>query len=257
MLEVINIENILENNNDLSKRERYKRIMYNLACKYYEYYGNLEVPIDFKTDNGYEDNENGKYKLGIWTSSKRSTVDPDSEFGKDLLKIGMRFERKVLSWDDFYKYASIYYAFYKNLEVPVSFRTDNGYEYSPNGKIPLGRWITKQREKISPTSYKGQKLINIGMIWNTKVNRNFIINFCKSKNIDTHINRNILACISVQELVAKTNFLESFGLNLVDENGFFHELYSLSNQEIQRKYKITIEQLINDYYLYYSKKRAI
>ena len=32
--------------------------MYEYAKKYYEYYGNLEVPSSFKTNNGYEYDEN-------------------------------------------------------------------------------------------------------------------------------------------------------------------------------------------------------
>ena len=33
---------------------------YNLAKSYYEHYGNLEVPYNFKTINGYDYDENGK-----------------------------------------------------------------------------------------------------------------------------------------------------------------------------------------------------
>ena len=38
---------------------------YNLAKVYYETYGNLEIPVSFKTFNGKDYDENG-YALGIW-----------------------------------------------------------------------------------------------------------------------------------------------------------------------------------------------
>ena len=45
--------------------------MYEYAKKYYEHYGNLEVPQKFITNNGYEYAENGKIKLGKWIATRR------------------------------------------------------------------------------------------------------------------------------------------------------------------------------------------
>ena len=42
-----------------------------VAKKYYEYHGNLEIPVKFKTINGYEFNETG-INLGIWLASQRA-----------------------------------------------------------------------------------------------------------------------------------------------------------------------------------------
>ena len=43
---------------------------YNLAESYYKHHGNLEIPQNFKTTNGYEYNEEG-IKLGVWINNQR------------------------------------------------------------------------------------------------------------------------------------------------------------------------------------------
>ena len=45
--------------------------LYLLAEKYYEHYGNLEIPFHFKTTNGVDFDEDG-VKLGRWISEQRS-----------------------------------------------------------------------------------------------------------------------------------------------------------------------------------------
>ena len=60
----------------------------------YETYGNLNVHLDFKTNNGYEYDENGKIKLGQWVYKQRKTILPNSKEGELLQKIGMTFGRK-------------------------------------------------------------------------------------------------------------------------------------------------------------------
>ena len=124
---------------------------YALAKAYYEYYGNLEVPTDFKTTNGYEHDENG-IALGKWISTQRYAY---KEIGNgkiteeqiELLKqIGMRFEtnKNEEEWDKKYALAKAYYEHHGDLEVPTDFKTTNGYEHDENG-IALGKWISTQR----------------------------------------------------------------------------------------------------------------
>ena len=140
--------------------------MYELAKKYYEHYGNLVVPVRFKTTNGYEYDENG-YTLGIWISKQR-TAYKNRDIPKEeretaltpltnkqvemLEKIGMIFEIKYnykrYSWDDIYNLAKNYYNYYGNLDIPWNFTTINGYEYDETG-YNLGNWISNQR-----TAYK-------------------------------------------------------------------------------------------------------
>ena len=49
-----------------------------------------------------------------------------------------------------YEYAKIYYKHYKNLNMLVEFRTNDGYTYNENGKIQLGWWVYQQRRKVQP-----------------------------------------------------------------------------------------------------------
>ena len=142
--------------------------MYNYAKKYYEHYGNLEVPAKFKTNNGYEYDENGTINLGTWIFRQREKVIPESERGQKLSQIGMRFENKYLSWEEMYNYAKKYYEHYGNLEVPAKFKTNNGYVRSKDGIINLGYWISSQRQRTSLESKRGQKLLQIGMRFENK-----------------------------------------------------------------------------------------
>ena len=129
---------------------------YALAKAYYEYYGNLEVPTDFKTTNGYEHDENG-IALGKWISTQRYAYKgigngKITEEQIELLKqIGMRFEtnKNEEEWDKKYALAKAYYEHHGDLEVPTDFKTTNGYEHDENG-IALGKWISTQRY-----AYKG------------------------------------------------------------------------------------------------------
>ena len=56
--------------------------------------------------------------------------------------------RLASSWDRMYEYAHIYYEHRGDLEVPVRFKTNNGWEYAEDGKINLGAWIFSQRKKV-------------------------------------------------------------------------------------------------------------
>ena len=63
--------------------------MYEYAKIYYEHHGNLEAPQNFKTNNGYEYNEDGKINLGNWIRNRRAKTPQDSKEGRLLTKIGM------------------------------------------------------------------------------------------------------------------------------------------------------------------------
>ena len=70
--------------------------MYELAKSYYEHYDDLEVPKKFKTNNGYESDENGK-ALGQWIFRQRTSFAKGKmpEDRKELLEeVGMRFETR-------------------------------------------------------------------------------------------------------------------------------------------------------------------
>ena len=145
--------------------------MYEYAKIYYEHHDNLKVPFDFKTNNGWKEDKDGKINLGTWINSQKYRVDPNSERGKLLLAIKMRFERKNLSWEETYEYAKIYYEHHEDLKVPQGFKTNNGWEREEDGKINLGSWINTQKNayKTGDLSFERiSKLESIGMTWFTK-----------------------------------------------------------------------------------------
>ena len=143
---------------------------YEYARIYYEHHKSLEIPRTFKTNNGFEYDEEGKIKLGYWLSNQRQNTLLESERGQLLSQIGMRFERKIstLSWEEMYEYACIYYKHYGHLEVPVKFKTNNGWEEDELGKINLGTWISAQKQLYKNKGMSEEQIIlleNIGMKW--------------------------------------------------------------------------------------------
>ena len=147
--------------------------MYGYACIYYEHHKNLEIPHSFKTNNGFEYNEKGKINLGNWIFNQRQNTSLENERGQLLSQIGMRFEKKrsTLNWEEMYEYARVYYEHHNNLEVPRNFKTNNGFEYSEDGKINLGNWIFNKRKSTLSESEKGKLLSKIGMCFEKKISR--------------------------------------------------------------------------------------
>ena len=142
--------------------------MYEYAYKYYKHHGNLEVSQKFKTSNGFEYDDNGNIKLGMWITNQRMNEQPASERGKLLLSIGMRFERSTLSWKEMYEYARIYYEHHKSLEIPRNFKTNNGFEYDEKGSVNLGIWIASQKQLYQKKEMSEEQIIlleNIGIKW--------------------------------------------------------------------------------------------
>ena len=225
--------------------------MYEYAKKYYEHHGNLEVPKFFKTNDGYTRSDNGTINLGTWISTQRQKCNPESEHGQKLLSIGMRFENKrsTLSWDEMYEYAKIYYEHYGNLEVPAKFKTNDGYTKDDNGTINLGMWVAKQRQRCNLESEQGQRLLQIGMIWSVRLNREEVENICISNNIDIKTNKIIIKHISIQELKSKIAYLNSLNIKVVDNEGKLHEIFNMSNADMKEKYGISLTELINNYYI--------
>ena len=135
---------------------------YGLAKAYFEHNGNLEIPCSYKTLNGYEYVEEG-IALGAWLNTQRQaykgvgTYKITEEQIKLLEEIGMRFETnyKEEEWNKKYGLAKAYFEHHGNLEIPIDYKTLNGYEYTEEG-IALGRWITNQRQ-----TYKGQNTCKI------------------------------------------------------------------------------------------------
>ena len=148
---------------------------YKLAESYYEHYGNLEIPRNFKTSNGYEYDEQG-IRLGNWINIQRQAYKgygtyKITEEQKELLKrIGFSLNIRIDSWQKKYKLAESYYKHHGNLEIPQNFKTTNGCEYNEEG-IKLGVWINNQRVayknkgNLKLTDYQIKLLEKIEIKW--------------------------------------------------------------------------------------------
>ena len=223
--------------------------MYELAKKYYEVHGNLEIPRWFKTNDGVTYDPNGKINLGQWITNQRYLCLIKSEQSKSLLQIGMRFQNKnsTLSWKEMYEYAKKYYESHGDLEIPVKFKTNDGKNYDINGKINLGRWIDTQRQKCLPESEQGKLLLQIGMRFNLLKDFTQIKNICLERKIDTELNKQVTHVSALNEFIAKIKLSEELGINLIDENGKLNQIFYINNEEFKDKFGYSVEELINKY----------
>lgn len=152
-------------------------IMYLEAKRYYEHNGNLLVPADFMTEDGYG--------LGRWVRTQRvarqnrdaGTEEPSAygyspiteEHIKKLDEIGMVWSSVLKEkWLINYKLAEEYYQTNGNLVVPLNYVTVKQNENGTTEEVKLGVWITSQRVsyakgKISTEQIK--LLEKIGMSW--------------------------------------------------------------------------------------------
>ena len=224
--------------------------MYEYAKIYYEHYNNLQVPAKFRTNDGYTYEENGKITLGRWIADQRRRASQESEKGHLLTEIGMRFEAKnnTLSWEEMYEYAKIYYEHYNNLEVPVKFRTNDGYTYEEKGKIRLGLWIINQRYNIPKESEKIQALDEIKMNWSPRIQKEEVNNLCIDNEINIELNKTVISHISAKELKSKITYLRANGIELTNEDGKLHEIFSMSSPDMKEKYGISLPEMIRDFY---------
>ena len=224
--------------------------MYALAKVYYETYGNLEIPVSFKTFNGKDYDKNG-YALGMWIvtqrqSKKKGTLSRERE--EMLLQIGMRFDNKNLSWEEWYALAKVYYETYGNLEIPQRFKTFNGKDYDENG-VALGIWINTQRlskKKGTLSSEREILLNNIGMIWDTRKNKSDIEKVCHDYSINYKKYKKSLDSFMVEELLAKLQYLTSHNIPIIDESGNLNNILFMSRINLQAQYGIDIVDLINE-----------
>ena len=138
---------------------------YELAKKYYEHYGDLDVPENFKTINGYDYDPKGK-ALGNWISTQRQAYKNgilSKERVEKLELIDMRFDDRRIHtpnmriWNIHYELAKKYREHYGHVNIPQRFKTVNGIDYDANG-FALGRWYHEQKARMNGTSTSNIKL---------------------------------------------------------------------------------------------------
>ena len=133
---------------------------YKFAKLYYEYYGDLLVPQNFRTNDGFTYDENGTIKLGKWITKQRNEFsDLSSEHQQLLQAICFALDAYEGQWQKNYELAKLYYEHHGNLLVPYRFKTNDGFTYDENGTINLGFWISNQRNKFSNLSPERQQLL--------------------------------------------------------------------------------------------------
>ena len=292
---------------------------YELAKKYFEHHGDLNIACKFKTINGYEYDETG-VNLGIWLYIQRQNKNLSDERRMLLINIGMRFgDYNDLQWNKNYELAKKYYEYHGNLEIPKNFKTLNGYEYDDVG-VSLGVWLNNQRQNKNLSVEKKELLSNIGMrfislkeekIWyslyeqalkfykqygawneekldeidnkdimaygsiltwlkeqrkNPNLNKNmkdclsnigFIFDVdknieeirktCTEYNISYEDNKDILNNISAKELIIKIRYLLDNRISVVAKNNKLHEIFRMSNQVMIEKYHVSLEELYDKY----------
>ncbi len=128
------------------------------AAKYYETHGNLEVPADYETADGF--------RLGGWIQQLRANHNGNGQ-GRALTAqqtarlddIGMRWTNRYDGmWQQQYENAKRFYQHHGHLDVPVSYM-------APDGSA-LGKWISRQRSGAGRLSAERVALLNqIGMLW--------------------------------------------------------------------------------------------
>ena len=222
---------------------------YELAKKYYEHHGNLLIPVKFKTSDGYTEDKNG-VKLGSWIFRQRQNYKILSEERKqELNEIGFVLNVYDENWSKNYELAKKYYEHHGDLLITVRFKTSDGYTYDEAG-VKLGNWIMNQRQGYEKLSEERKILLSsIGMVWNTKKNREKINDICLQNDIDELKNKSILSRITFQELSSKIEFVKSYNILPVDKNGLLIDIFSMNNIDMQEKYGISLEELISEYYI--------
>ena len=228
---------------------------YKLAKAYYEHYGNLSVPVNFKTKDGYTYDENG-IKLGKWLKNQKLVFFRLSKERQDLLRnLGV-----VTTLDDRwlrnYELAKAYYEHFGNMHMTKKFKTSDGFTYDENG-VNLRNWINYQIKNCDPDSEHGRLLGELGVTFNVKKTNQEIMDICASNNIDTKLNKTILTHISLEELTCKIKFLKEHNLPLTLDDGKLSEIFFLSNKDMQEKYGISLEELVSKYSLKVSKIKGV
>lgn len=234
--------------------------MYSLAEAYYKKNNNLEVVYSFKTKDGITyDKSIDAYPLGRWLSFQKRAYKKDiltAEKIKKLEEIGFRFinkpaekikktEEKGTSsinnaaeeWYKAYTLAKKYYDTNGDLNINGKYKTEDGFE--------LGVWLANQKAKYRQGKLKEEyihKLEDIGIKWYTKPSVKEKAEFCNHYNI----NYDQVYNISYIELYAKTKFLLANGYK-PEQNGVLNPIYTIKDEDIQKTYGITLDEIIATY----------
>ena len=223
--------------------------MYEQAYIYFQEHGNLNISPDYLTKDGD--------LLGTWLGNQKQAYKngklTDEQISK-LEAIGIVWNKYDDHWNKMYELANNYYKEHEDLIIPQKFETKNGDR--------LGLWIVYQRQayrnralskdkwigNLTPLTDKQVSMLeSIGMVWDTKKNKSDIEEICKDNTIDIKKNKDIINHISFTEFKVKLSYLKDNGINIIDENGLLHEIFSMSSMNMKLKYGVSLEDLVNMY----------
>ncbi len=201
-------------------------LMYEVAEKYYNDNGNLDVPKRYVTSDGYP--------LGTWLTTQRLVHEGKvkgiltDEQAQKLEAIGMRWESvRDVAWERNYTAAKAYYEAHGDLMVNISEKNYHG--------VNLGAWIANLRTYYKSgirTAYltpeRIQSLEKIGMVWSA---------------VDYLWERNYYAAVKFHKTHGHLDVPASY----VDENGIRLGawIFSLraSKKNNNKRAKLTDEQI--------------
>lgn len=175
--------------------------------------------------------QSGKYKL-------------DSKQRKALEEIGLKFIEEL------YILAQQFYKKNGHLCVPRDFVTTN--DYIKEG-IKLGMKLYNLKNTCKNEDEKHLLFDCIGMIWDKSKNRYEILKLCYELGIDAEKNKNVLLHKAIAEFKAKIAYIikELYFLkpdiDIVDEDGFLHEIFSMHDDEMKSCYGVTLAELVKKY----------
>ena len=132
--------------------------MYELAKKYYEKYGDIDVPIDFKTKDGINYDENGK-KLSIWLTTQKHKKRNNTLSVEKVTKLNeIKFQWKTNNkkWNKMYNVAKNYNQKYGNIELPIKSDFEN--------KELLEDWVIKQKDSYKKGILSENKIHELNKI---------------------------------------------------------------------------------------------
>lgn len=132
------------------------------ADRYRREHGNLDVPAEYKAENGAA--------LGQWIAAQRRNKCRGALSGAQIRRLealGMVWEPGRHQWETMFSAAEAYYQENGHLNIPCGYRTGDG--------LNLGKWLRRQREahragvqgaKPYPEDL-ARRLEDIGMVWDT------------------------------------------------------------------------------------------
>ena len=85
--------------------------------------------------------------------------------------------------------------------------------------------------------------------WDNKKKTDNIKYICDINNIDYDKNVSTLKHVTYKEFVSKIEYLKACDQVLVDDNGILHNIFNVSSDVLASKYNITMEKLIEDYFV--------